>query len=232
MLTTIAPDEVNILSGLETRNRATTYLDKAASPDIIFANVSMDDGLCFEVLSKCHVMAPVIFTAEDEFFVKRSLDYNCIAYLLMPPDAQLLRKALDKYRMLQYYFTTAPHASNIDSHKHARHRILVKHGKSSIALPLHEIVFFHTEHRCVYVTDQYGHEYTVDKTLSEMEAELDKDNFFRVNRQYIVNINFIYGFKPYDRVKLLLELTVPELKHSVLVSQEMAPQFREWISNA
>ena len=116
---------------------------------------------------------------------------------------------------------------------HIRHRMLVKKGRENISLPVSDIVLFHTEHRTVYVIDKRGREYIVDKNLCDIELELDRSIFFRVNRQYIVNINFIHGYKTHEKVKLVVELTVPKLNHHFLVvSQEMAPQFREWMYNA
>lgn len=232
MIASVAGDEIAILSRLENINKGIMYLENSTSPDIIFAHAQVDDGLSFEILSKCNVFAPVIFVAEDDCFVKNTFDYNCIAYLVKPLDPSRIRRALTKYRMLNNYFTNGHNHHNQGSYKPVKSRMIVRNGKENIALPITDIVFFRTEHRCVFVTDQQGNEYTSDKSLSDIEAELDKERFFRVNRQYIVNINFIHGFKPYERVKLLVELTVPELKHNVVVSQEMAPQFREWIYNA
>jgi len=77
-----------------------------------------------------------------------------------------------------------------------------------------------------------GEKNTWHKNLSEMEEELDSSVFFRANRQYIININFVRGFKSYEKVKLMVDLTLPELNHCIIVSQEMAPQFREWMHNA
>jgi DNA-binding LytR/AlgR family response regulator len=134
---------------------------------------------------------------------------------------------LAKYRMLNDYFHNGP-----DGVKHRKHRMLVKKGKESVSLPINDIVLFHTWRKSVYVTDYLGQEYTTYKNLCDIERELDKDQFFRVNRQYIVNINFIHGFKPHERVKLMIELTRSEIKHHVIVSQEMAPQFKEWMYNA
>jgi len=56
--------------------------------------------------------------------------------------------------------------------------------------------------------------------------------FFRANRQYIVNINYVKGFKAYEKVKLLVELTIPELNHCIIISQETAPAFRKWMYEA
>ncbi|MBS1576922.1 MAG: LytTR family transcriptional regulator, partial [Bacteroidetes bacterium] len=62
--------------------------------------------------------------------------------------------------------------------------------------------------------------------------ELDDSMFFRANRQYIVNINFVKGFKAYEKVKLLVDLTLQEINHCIIISQETAPAFRKWMYEA
>ena len=83
-----------------------------------------------------------------------------------------------------------------------------------------------------YVIDRYSKKYVSDKILSELEEELDQHIFFRVNRQYIININYVKGFKSFEKVKVLIDIAIPELKHSIIVSQETAPAFRKWMHDA
>ena len=80
--------------------------------------------------------------------------------------------------------------------------------------------------------DRLGKKYLADKNLGDLEEDLDEGMFFRANRQYIININFIRGFKTYEKVKLQVDLAIPDLNHCIIVSQENAPQFRQWIFNA
>ena len=102
----------------------------------------------------------------------------------------------------------------------------------NISLRMEDIVIFYTENKIVYVIDRSGKKYLCDKNLAELEQSLDENIFFRANRQYIININFIKGFKSYEKVKLQVDLTLPELNHCIIVSQETAPLFREWMYNA
>jgi len=102
----------------------------------------------------------------------------------------------------------------------------------NISLRLEDIVLFFTENKIVYVVDQWGKKYLVDRNLGELEEDLDGAIFFRANRQYIVNINYIKGFKPYEKVKLQVDLAIPDLNYSIIISQETAPAFRKWMHEA
>jgi DNA-binding LytR/AlgR family response regulator len=111
-----------------------------------------------------------------------------------------------------------------------RERIVVKRGLEFILLRLEDVVLLYTENKIVYVADKDGKKYMAEQNLSELITSLDETVFFRANRQYIVNIAFIKSFKSYEKVKLQLALTTPELSHHfIIISQEMAPQFRKWI---
>jgi len=111
-----------------------------------------------------------------------------------------------------------------------RTRILVKKGVEYILLKLEEVAFFYTEEKLVFAIDKGRQKYVVDKNLSALEAQLDGAVFFRANRKYIVNINFVKGYKPYQKVKLIVDMTLPDLNHAIIVSQETAPFFRKWIA--
>lgn len=91
---------------------------------------------------------------------------------------------------------------------------------------------FYTENKIVYVIDKSSKKYLSDKNLSELEEELDPELFFRANRQYIVNINYVKGYKAYEKVKLQVDLTLPEINHCIIISQETTPAFRKWMYDA
>ena len=111
-----------------------------------------------------------------------------------------------------------------------RKRIIVKRGKEYILLKCEQVVMVYTESKIVYVIDQEGKRYMHEDNLANVIQYLDPEQFFRVNRQYILNIGFIKSFKSYEKVKLQVSLIVPELTHhTIIVSQEMAPDFRNWV---
>ena len=102
----------------------------------------------------------------------------------------------------------------------------------NISLRLEDIILFFTENKIVYVVDKWSKKYLVDRNLGELEEDLDDNIFFRANRQYIININYIKGFKSYEKVKLQVDLIIPELNYCIIISQETAPAFRKWMHEA
>ncbi|MGN6264115.1 MAG: LytR/AlgR family response regulator transcription factor [Ginsengibacter sp.] len=111
-------------------------------------------------------------------------------------------------------------------------RIIVKSGTANIAMRLSDVVMIFTKDKLVYVVSKESKKYTIDKTLTQLEEELDSFVFFRANRQTIVNLNFIKSFKPLQKVKLLLEMEVNGADEPIVISQQVAPDFKRWIEGA
>ena len=112
-----------------------------------------------------------------------------------------------------------------------RTRIVVRKGLEHVLLKLEDVAMMYTENKIVFVFDRDGKKYIGEKNLADIYNELDEVTFFRANRQYIVNIEFVKSYKCYEKVKLQVGLTIPDLAHhSIIISQENAPHFRKWIN--
>lgn len=114
--------------------------------------------------------------------------------------------------------------------KKKRSRLIVQRGSENFALRMEELAFFYTENKIVFVIDCLGKKYICDKNLSELEEELHENTFFRANRQFIINVNFIRGFRIYEKVKLQVDMIISTNHHPIIISQEMAPVFKKWIN--
>lgn len=227
--------EVTIVKKLYSIKESISYLSSHHEADLIFSDVQLGDGLSFEIFQQTGVKTPVVFTTGFDEFMLMAFENNGIDYLLKPVSKTDLDKAILKFQQLKTHFTgLAIPLDNLSKFLESKKktRLLVKRGMENIALKLEDITLFYTENKVVYVIDRYSKKYFADKTLTELENELDKNTFFRANRQYIVNINYIRCFKPFEKVKLSVDLSIPEINHSITISQENAPAFRKWMIEA
>lgn len=231
-------NEVNILAKLYSVKEGIAYFkNERYAADIIFSDVQLSDGLSFEIFKHAGIRTPVIFTTCYDQFMLLAFENNAIDYILKPIEKSDIQKALWKYKSLQKHFEkqeqgkTMTELVNLVNGK-SKSRILAKRGVEHILLRIEDIILFYTENKMVYVIDRFSKKYILDKTLGELEAELDDQIFFRANRQYIVNLDFVKGFKPYEKVKILIDLNIPGIGHSIVVSQETAQAFRRWIRHA
>lgn len=172
----------------------------------------------------------------------------CILYLLspkpvdclvwkadfMPPPKELQGISLSPYDRLQEKNISNVEACRlrerqIPASTRRKTRILVKRGEEHLLLLLADIVFFFSEQKVVFAFDKTGQKYMLDKKLIDLEKELDEKIFFRANRQYIVHMAYIKSFRAYERVKLWVTLSLPMPDHTIIISQETAPNFRKWM---
>jgi DNA-binding LytR/AlgR family response regulator len=122
----------------------------------------------------------------------------------------------------------------VANEKHSRYksRLIVQKGIEFISLKIEDVALIYTENRLVYVIDRNEKKYILNKKLNQLEEELSNTFFFRANRQCIINIDFVRSFRTYERVKLTVDLSLPNIRYPVIISQENAAAFRKWISEA
>ncbi|MFC0771412.1 LytR/AlgR family response regulator transcription factor [Terrimonas alba] len=229
LLLDTAPD-TEVVASIGTVKESVDYLSAHPSPDLIFSDVQLPDGLSFEIFNQVNIKSPVVFITGYDQFVLNAFEHNGIDYLLKPVDERDLNKTLAKYKTLENHFAQH-HQSFLQLFKpKSRSRLLVRKGIENIPLKMEDIVVIYTENKVVYVIDKDGKKYIADQHLADLEKELDESIFFRANRQYIINIGFIKSYKAYEKVKLQVDLVFPDLPHQIIVSQEMAPHFRKWIN--
>ena len=228
------PFDVHVKATLGSVSEGTTYLSNEPKADIIFSDVQLTDGLSFEIFSETKTRIPVVFVTGYDQFITNAFEYNSIDYLLKPVDKDDLARALVKYQALEKHFieysarTLEQFTKSLVQRR--RNRIMVRKGMEHISLRLSDVVLFYTENKIAFAMDKQGRKYLCENNLTDIESELDPNNFFRANRQYIINIDFVKSYKAYEKVKLQIDLSIADLDHFIVVSQETAPQFRKWIN--
>lgn len=208
------------------------WLSNHAMPDLILMDIQLSDGLSFHIFKDDNIKCPVIFiTAYDKYMID-AFEYNCIDYLLKPVDVNRLAAALNKYKNLQHHFINN-YSSVIEYLQTARKnksRIIVKKGTEFLSLKLEDVMYFFTEHKLVFAVDKDNRKFLCEtSSLADVEAMLDEKKFFRANRKYIVNADYITKFRSIDKSKINIEMLL-SLNEEIIVSQENAAAFKKWIS--
>jgi len=112
----------------------------------------------------------------------------------------------------------------------AKRLIIAKSGLQFITLKVEEVAYFTTSNKIVFAVTAGGKKYLTNYNLAQLEAELDPELFFRINRQHIINVVYVRSFVPYKKGQLLLTLHIPS-DTEIIVSQALTPLFKEWIHN-
>ena len=89
---------MGVLPVLDNVEAATKYLIENSAPDLIFCDISLSDGLSFEIFEEVLVKSPVIFiTTYDEYIIK-AFKANRIDYILKPVTQKDLENAIQKFK--------------------------------------------------------------------------------------------------------------------------------------
>jgi DNA-binding LytR/AlgR family response regulator len=224
---------IKVVAMLETVEESSVFFrQNRRIIDLVFSDINLPDGISFSIFSS--VPVPVVFITQYDEFIMSALEHNGINYILKPPQEEDIKRSLNKYRKLQKHFLNKNTINHFLEYLTAskKKRFIVKWGTDNIALPVDDIAVFYTRNKVVYAIDKTAKRYIIDKTMSELEDELERKTFFRANRQYVVNINYIKGFSTYERVKLEVELLLPDFSDMIIISHDTAPLFKAWISQA
>ena len=170
---------LNVVAQLSSVAKAYEYFPTAPEADLIFCDVQLEDGLSFEIFSKIEIRTPVIFITGYDQFVMNAFEYNGIDYLLKPVSEDELQKAIVNTENWKNILATSLHRVTwCNMYTRKKTRLIVKKGLENISLRLEEIVLFFTENKIVYVVDQWGKKYLIDRNLGELEEDLGQQYFF------------------------------------------------------
>jgi len=224
-------ENINVIGGCNSVDESVRWLNKNPQPDLILMDIQLSDGLSFNIFKACKITCPVIFTTAYDKYLTQAFEYSSIDYLLKPISQDKLKNAIKKYKTLQTHFTNNfPQFPDPFSHSDKkRSRILVKKGMEFQTVRVEDTGYFFTEHKLVFLVDKENRKYMAEKNnLSELEEELDKNYFYRANRKYIINANYVKRFKPLERSKISVELVLP-VNEEIIISQENSASFKKWI---
>jgi two-component system, LytTR family, response regulator len=226
---------IQLLAVLGSSRSASEWFQQNPGPDLVFMDIELTDGLSFQIFDQCVITCPIIFTTAYDEYWQESFDYNSIDYLLKPIKQDNLENAINKYKKLQQHFTTnyaalfqelqLPNRSSS-----FRKRFLVKKGIDLVSIRTDEIAYCYAAHKLSFIVDHKAQQFILDKSLTDLEKELDPALFFRINRKYLLNIHHIRRVKTHSKSKLLVELN-PAPGEEIIVSQENTASFKKWMDS-
>lgn len=222
-------DTIRVLGVLDSVRSATEWLNTHPAPDLIFSDIQLGDGLSFDIFLRVSSNAPVIFcTAFDEYAIQ-AFQANSIDYLLKPIDEERLMLSLEKYKKLQRWFDKGVLA-NVATQLSSGYKrtILVYLREKIIPVKTSEVAYVHAAGGVVSLVTRAGHSYVCQHTMEELEGMLDPRQYFRANRQYIINREVIQDVEHYFNRRLYLKVNV-QVPEKIIISKVRAAEFLQWM---
>jgi two-component system, LytTR family, response regulator len=202
---------------------------KEQKPDLIFLDVQMPGMTGFDMLKKLDEIPKVVFiTAYDEFALK-AFDVKALDYLLKPVDPARLEETMQKLMINDDEFQSVVGALKSDRATRPltiTDNIFIKDGEKCYYVSLEKVRKFESDGNYVKVYFD-GSRPLILRSLNSLEERLDPEHFFRANRKFIINLNWISMIENWFNGGLQVELKEGE---KVEISRRQAIKFKEMMS--
>ena len=226
---------IEVQQMLHSVEESLNWLQNNTHPDLIFLDIQLSDGLSFEIFEEIEVKSAIIFTTAYDEYALKAFKLNSIDYLLKPIDDDELAAAVNQFKQQQ------PQKADLQVNledirkllinpvdRKFKKRISIKVGQHIKIISIDDVECFFSENKATYIHTSEKRNYLLDGSLETWEEHLNPEQFFRVNRTFIVHINAIKDIVAYTNSRLKLLLTTYK-DQEIIVSRERVKDFKNWI---
>lgn len=198
--------------------------------DLIFMDIQLSDGNCFEIFETLNSHIPLIFTTAYDNYALQAFKLYSLDYLLKPVDIRDLQRALEKFSR----FRPEPQEqlSRIAEALLRRDetRFTGKMNNQLVYVKARNIAYLDIEDGIVWAVTHAGQRTPLDYSLDQVEKMLDRLLFFRINRKVIVHIDAIRRITTYYNNRLILQLApAAGSDNGHIVSRDRVNNFKNWL---
>ena len=204
-----------------TGDEAMTLYDKL-NPQVVFLDVDMPEksGIeCARLIQDKNPACVLIFATGHEEYMGEAFEVYAFDYLVKPFKLERLQQTLER---IAQRLRRAP-ASPLPAPRHAEPRnaagrLMLRHKDGVTFIDLSDILLVQREDRATVIYTENDGRYVLSETLSETEARLDPEVFFRCHKSYIINLRRIRNITPYGRWTYVVQLEGTD--HDALITHE------------
>lgn len=223
--------EYQLIFSAESVEDAVVYFKSGTDAELIFMDIELVDGNCFDIFNKVDIDIPVIFTTAYNEFAIQAFKVNSVDYILKPVSEHSIIEALNKFE--KYKSQSLPidykKLANLISLRNNKKRILLSKGDVYSYVDSNDIAYFISEDKYVFIYTFSGERFFTDYlNLNQVEKDFDSEFFFRVSRNIISNLKVISGVKKFFNGRLKLTITVAGKSFDIIVSSAKRKQFLDW----
>lgn len=228
--------DVNVVTLLHSVKQSIKWFNHNQSPDLIFLDIQLSDGLSFEIFESINCHSPIIFTTAYDSYTLKAFKLNSVDYLLKPIDEDELALAIKKFKEVFKNPQSNNQFFDIEQIKHLllpeqsyKDRISILVSDKIKIIETEKIAFIYTEDRTVFSTTFDGQTQVMDETLENLYQMLNPKLFFKLNRQHIINIKAIDEIVNYSNNRLRLKTKF--YSDLIIVSRERVKDFKLWLND-
>ena len=214
----------------ETVEDAVNYLSAGPHPDIMFMDIELDDGDCFEIFRRVQVDVPIVFTTAYSEYALRAFRVNSVHYLLKPIMEEDVLAAIEKFEHRKIQVSDYEKTSETYSERKVQvSRILITLGETFRSIDISSIAWMSAEDKYVYVYTTDGQRLLTDfRSLKEAQPAFEKADFFQVSRSVMTSLNAVTKIKRYFKGRLQVHLQAGSYHTTVVASSERREALLAW----
>ncbi len=186
---------------------------RSQAPDLLFLDIEMPELTGFELLKRLDAQPVVIFTTAYDRYALEAFEANTVDYLLKPIEPARLALALTKIQRLRdlasgerdWREMMSSLSKLADGSKAFPHRVASRTGDKVEFVDLALVTHFFAQDKLTYAAAA-GRNYAVDRTIQQLERELDPKRFLRVHRSAVVNLDYVREFHAWFAGRAILRL--------------------------
>lgn len=206
--------------------------DPENNADIIFMDVELSDGNCFEIFRQTQVKAKVIMTTAYDSYALKAFEAGSVDYLLKPIDIDALKRAVARCRMSGGQIDVDALIKSMglmqNTRKEYRERYIIKLNDRIIPLETGKIAYIYSEEKNNWLVTFEGHKFIIDSSLDIVSEELDPECFFRISRGCIISMKAITSIikQAGGRLRIVPD---PPANIEMTVSRSRVDDFFNWL---
>lgn len=227
-------DDLEIVGMLSSVKSAIKWLrDPENHADIIFLDVELSDGMCFDIFQEVKTKAKVIITTAYDTYAIKAFKINSIDYLLKPIDPEELQEAVERCRAAiddaqRLDVEALRKALATEPHREPRSRFVLRIGDRILILPIEEVAYLYAEDKSTFAVTKEGKRHMLDMTLDAIQESVDPARFFRISRSQIVALDAIESVSKHLNNRLKVNL-IPKPSFEAFVSRFRINDFLDWL---
>lgn len=222
--------QYQLLKILPSVSEAIEYFKSNSDYLLIFSDINLGDGMCFEIFEKVDIQAPIIFCTAFEQYSIEAFNTNGIDFILKPFEEKRIEQALQKFEKLSFHALNQRkkiEQLSADLLKTNQHTFLVNYKDRLIPKEVTDIAIFYIRNESTFIVDSHGNQFLISETLEQIEHKVG-DGFYRANRQYLVNRKYIKDVSRQLNRTLSVNLAIAHYE-VISVSKEKSSSFLKWL---
>lgn len=198
------------------------------SADLVFMDVELSDGNCFEIFKDVEINSAVIITTAYENYALNAFKTKCLDYIMKPIEDHVFKESVQRCLRFCNHSSSSLKKEKKDKTPNYKQRFTINLGSQIVVVDVNKIAYFYSEDKSTYIVTYDSKQFLFDQSLDSVEEEIDPSLFFKISRGCLAGLNSIDNISKYFNSRLKVSLK-PSNIDPVLVSRARAQSFLQWL---